>query len=563
MYLLVMTGDMDAARKFVDDRYPGHTCIILSKRELRDCAWREQVRRLRKLRGEALVFFFHSLADLQEPQLTIWSSVLHRCRVTELADSSGQIQTYSRLGLVRLLPKTAVSAVSDLIVLVVGWVWLLWLRTKTDPIAFENRHDADFDLAYLYPYPTDFALAGGALSHVEGFLSGVAAAGGRCEIISGRSLPVHGFPLHIVPSKRKFFIFRESLLLSYNLRFVAEAKRILRNRRPRAIYQRHGRFVVVGALLARSLGIPLILEYNGSEVFVSKHWSASRFHRWLRDCEEISVRRAQQNVVVSQPLKQELIDRGIPESRILLNPNAVNPGVFKPDSGGHEVRQQLAFADDNVVVAFLGTFDHWHGVSVLADAIQRLLQDSENGLLRFLIIGEGRLYAETQRKLSDFVGQQVIFTGLVPHQRVPSYLDAADILVSPHVPMPDGRPFFGSPTKLFEYMAMAKGIVASNLDQLSEVLEHQTSAWLVEPGNVSELASAIVLLARDPELRARLGQNARASAIAKHTWEQNAKRVLAYFGQAESCQLIDTMAGEGNYKALEHSYDPFSRRTRN
>ncbi len=54
--------------------------------------------------------------------------------------------------------------------------------------------------------------------------------------------------------------------------------------------------------------------------------------------------------------------------------------------------------------------------------------------------------------------------------------------------MPDGSRFFGSPTKLFEYMAMGKGIVASRLDQLAEVLEHDQTAWLVTPGDVEELA---------------------------------------------------------------------------
>ncbi len=84
-----------------------------------------------------------------------------------------------------------------------------------------------------------------------------------------------------------------------------------------------------------------------------------------------------------------------------------------------------------------------------------------------------------------------MFTGSLPREKVVEYLDASDILVSPHIPMPDGSRFFGSPTKLFEYMAMGKGIVASRLEQLAEVLEHDQTALLVTPGNVEELAEAI------------------------------------------------------------------------
>ena len=59
---------------------------------------------------------------------------------------------------------------------------------------------------------------------------------------------------------------------------------------------------------------------------------------------------------------------------------------------------------------------------------------------------------------------------------------------------------------------MAKGIVASRLGQIGEVLEHEETALLVEPGNISELAGAILLLSSSPELRERLGAAARRIA---------------------------------------------------
>ena len=120
----------------------------------------------------------------------------------------------------------------------------------------------------------------------------------------------------------------------------------------------------------------------------------------------------------------------------------------------------------------------------------------------------------------------MIFTGTVEHDAVPMYLDACDILVAPHVPLADGSDFFGSPTKIFEYMAMDKAIVASRLGQIGEVLSHEETALLVDPGNVGELAGAIVRLVDSDELRVRLGENARAAAVQKHTWTHNAERVL-------------------------------------
>src|SRR5262249_15333070 len=89
--------------------------------------------------------------------------------------------------------------------------------------------------------------------------------------------------------------------------------------------------------------------------------------------------------------------------------------------------------------------------------------------------------------------------------------------------------FFGSPTKIFEYMAMGKGIVASRLGQIGEVLTNGETALLVEPGDVEALREAIVRLIQDRELREALGAKAREVAEREHTWTHNAQRVLDEF----------------------------------
>src|SRR2546422_7973887 len=77
---------------------------------------------------------------------------------------------------------------------------------------------------------------------------------------------------------------------------------------------------------------------------------------------------------------------------------------------------------------------------------------------------------------------------------------------------------------------------------ISQVLEHGETAWLVPPGNPAELASAIELLAQDPDLRRRLGRNARAAALARHTWRQNVERVLS----RSKCSPVRNFAPAGS-----------------
>jgi glycosyltransferase involved in cell wall biosynthesis len=99
-------------------------------------------------------------------------------------------------------------------------------------------------------------------------------------------------------------------------------------------------------------------------------------------------------------------------------------------------------------------------------------------------------------------------------------------LVSPHVPLTDGSEFFGSPTKLFEYLAMEKGIIASRLGQIGEVITDGENGLLVQPADTEGLARAIERMSVDCELRTRLGKAARKTAIERYTWQHNAARVF-------------------------------------
>jgi glycosyltransferase involved in cell wall biosynthesis len=114
---------------------------------------------------------------------------------------------------------------------------------------------------------------------------------------------------------------------------------------------------------------------------------------------------------------------------------------------------------------------------------------------------------------------------------------AADILAAPTVVMP-GKPFFGSPSKLFEYMATGTAIVASDLDQLGEVLTHRKTAWLVRAADDKALADAFQFLAEHADLRHELGRQARAAVLEGYTWRHNAARVLDALKRLEDADSL-------------------------
>lgn len=523
----------------VAKRYSDCSVIKLSKRELREGGLKRQLQVLRRLEGEALLIYTESLEDLQEPLLLKLTIMLHRCKETVIADSHGRAQIFPRSAMWKLLVEVFVAALSDAIVFAKTRIALELLRLAIRTRSATAESSTERDVIFLYPFATGEVEAGGANTHITGFLSGLSRCSARCWIFSGRPIPTKSFPVHEVPYRRRFYLFRESLALSYNAYFARKVAETLEVA-PSFIYQRHGRYVIAGALLSRALGRPLVLEYNGSEVWISKHWDPARFPSWLRLCEQISLSAASLITVVSDSLRDELIQAGVPEQKILVNPNAVDPDVFHADCGGREVRERLGFSPDHVVVGFIGSFSYWHGIGILRQAIELLVaKQDETRQIRFVLIGDGPLRSEISEALAPYCEKGlVVFTGRIAHAEAPRYLDAADILVSPHVPNTDGTPFFGSPTKLFEYMAMGKAIVASNLDQLAQVLADRESAWLVEPGNAIQLAEAIQMLSTDAELRKYLGENARRSALSNHTWQQNAARVLARFAETKASSAV-------------------------
>ena len=343
----------------------------------------------------------------------------------------------------------------------------------------------------------------------------------------------------ILPGLLKYIPLRFGELL-YNYKVIRTISSDIDN--INCIYQRYSGLTFSGIYIAKNNKIPIILEYNSSDVWKLQNWSvqgntiqtlAARAINLIKlpivkYIEKYNLKNANIIIVVSQALKESLIKIGIPEKKILVNYNGVDPEKYNPSISGKEVRVRYNLQKYNVI-GFIGTFGQWHGVVEMAKAIDLFyrLYPTRNNDVKFLLVGDGRLMPEVKKILnaSEFK-KNVVITGLIPQQEGPKYLAACDVLLSPHIKNPDGTKFFGSPTKLFEYMAMGKPIIASNLDQIGDILSHEETALLVKPGNSKELAVAIHELLDNSQLRKKIGTKARKEVIRKYTWDINVQNML-------------------------------------
>jgi glycosyltransferase involved in cell wall biosynthesis/ubiquinone/menaquinone biosynthesis C-methylase UbiE len=344
-------------------------------------------------------------------------------------------------------------------------------------------------------------------------------------------------------------IAREDAIVSASDHYYPIVKAACGVLRPSYIYERLCLGNYVAADLSRELQIPYIVEYNGSELSMQRsfHHTEPVYADVYLKAEEVAFRQATLISVISEHVKSDLVSRGIDARKILVNPNGADLESYAPAPADEKrrIRASVGFTDSDRVVGFTGTFGGWHGIDVLAAAIPKICSAMPE--IKFLVIGDGthkpQLDAEVARhRLED----RVRCVGRVPQAEGARLLKACDLFVSPHNShMVDSR-FFGSPTKIFEYMAMAGGIVASDLEQIGEVLApalrvgdlarpdvsvtNQRSV-LCTPGDVDEFVDAVVGLARRPDVASALGANARQAVADHYSWQRHVARLWAFAGE--------------------------------
>jgi glycosyltransferase involved in cell wall biosynthesis len=529
--------------------------VYLSLSELRSQSMLEAVRRLRSLRGARLVLPLedeNSLSIL--PVMTALAAVSNAAAI-EVRHPDLRAERISRTQLAQGLASLAgasLAAMHD------AW----WCRRDLAKLAAAPRMAARMGdrgpVLYLNANLWFGVKAGGSIGHVAGVVNALqrggrdvlyASAGGRTMIdpeVSSLALEPPEF--FGVPYELNYYRFHR--MATRQLEAIAP---------PRFVYQRMSIANYAGVSLSRRWGVPLVLEYNGSEAWIAKNWGRPlRYHHLAVSAEEVALRHAHVVVTISDVLRDELVSKGVEARRIVSYPNCIDPTVFDParfDAGETAaLRRRLGIPAGAPVAAFLGTFGQWHGADVLAQAIRRLVDERREWLaktgLRFVLVGDGQKMPIVRSILGDGCAPFVTLTGLVPQAEAPSYLAAADILLSPHVANADGSRFFGSPTKLFEYMAMGKAIVASDLDQIGEVLRNSVRAEAVPadapradeprlavlfpPGDIAGLINSLEFVVDRTDWRRTLGQNARAEALSKYTWTHHVAAIVDRLGSVLS-----------------------------
>lgn len=235
-------------------------------------------------------------------------------------------------------------------------------------------------------------------------------------------------------------------------------------------------------LLASRKRIPIVTTNHN---WLKSHWRLRLYNRldaaWIRYFDGI--------VAVSEGVKADMLGYRVPEEKIRVIDNGIDPGRFKRAIPRETVRRGLGLNGEARVIGTVGNLGQEKGHKYLLDAVRGVLQDS--GKVKLLIVGDGPLRARLEGEAGRLgVDGDVIFAGY--RSDIPELLSVMDIFVLPSLKE-------GLPMVLLEAMAAKVPVVSTRVGSVPKVIRHGLSGILVEPADGEALAGAISLLMGDPD----------------------------------------------------------------
>jgi glycosyltransferase involved in cell wall biosynthesis len=234
--------------------------------------------------------------------------------------------------------------------------------------------------------------------------------------------------------------------------------------------------------------------------------------------ERFVYQRVNKMIVISASLGKYMRQIGVHAEDITLLPPAVDTRKFNPSVEGSTSRKQLGIRIDEKVILFSGFLYEFSGVDLVLRSIKDMREVVPN--VRLVICGEGPLQNKlTQMRREQGVENYVSILGRRPFEQMPSIVAAADVCINPY--LEDVRSTFAFPSKIAEYMAAGKPVVATDLPGTESILGSGSGAILVP---VEQFVDSLKTVLKDDEQRRTLGAKCREYSEAMFSIESVSKR---------------------------------------
>ncbi len=280
--------------------------------------------------------------------------------------------------------------------------------------------------------------------------------------------------------------------------------------------------------LRERYGLPVVYEVRGfwEDTWLSRHpdperLASSELYQRKRDLETRCMLAADLVVTLGEAMREEIVARGIAAEKILIVPNAVSEEFLKPLPDAAALRDELGIDPDEYVVGVVSSLVPHEGIGTLLEATAILR--GRRVPVRALIVGDGPERAALQRQAAGLgLAEAAVFTGRVPAARVREFHALLDVFVVPRTP--DRVCQLVTPLKPIEAMASGLCVVTSQVKALTEIVKQEVTGMQTVPQDPVSLADGLEHLLYSPDIRRKLGDNAREWVARDRTWAHNAAR---------------------------------------
>ena len=276
----------------------------------------------------------------------------------------------------------------------------------------------------------------------------------------------------------------------------------------------------------------LTLKYD--VLYIREKISAVMFRNFVMELHTVSEKlryrdikvlsKAKKIVVITNGLKKKLLDKGIPENNILVAPDGVDLHKFSNQKSKTECRAELGLPVEGKRYVYAGHLYPWKGRETMVETAKILGKTAAPFVIRGTFVGGTTADVKEFKEQIVEVEFQNDVPGYKPYSEIPKYLAAADVLVLPNSGKFEISRADTSPLKLFEYMAVKRAIVASDLPSIREIL-NERNAILVPPDDPVALAAGIEKAVADEQGSKNLAEQAFRDVQA-YSWESRAKKIL-------------------------------------
>lgn len=282
--------------------------------------------------------------------------------------------------------------------------------------------------------------------------------------------------------------------------------------------------------VGKKFNIPVTYEvralWEDAAVDTGKTKEGSLKYKVIKGIEQSAFNKVDAVSCICDGLKQDLIKRGIPESKLYVTPNAVDISNFKPlYERDAELEKSLELTDKKVV-AFIGTFFKYEGLSYAIDAMKEISKTRDD--IHLLLVGAGNELQNLKDQVANLdLNDFVTFVGRVPFEEVSQYYSLADVMVFPRESIRLTE--LVTPLKPLESMAQYKPVIASDIGGHRELIEHGKTGFLFPADNSLALSNAITEVIDDNERLTEVSDNGVEFVTNERNWLNTAKQYLPVY----------------------------------